>query len=94
MAAGRSGWHVGSGGSCRHHYRCCCRWRCGRSRGGDREAYHGVPKHKTKTELLTTFQEVAIVDEVTIIEDKASCGADPYIQILAHDPRALALAWV
>nr|BAC16696.1 hypothetical protein [Oryza sativa Japonica Group] len=34
-----------------------------------------VPKHKTKTELLTTFQEVAIVDEVTIIEDKASCDS-------------------
>lgn len=41
MAAGRSGWHVGSGGSCRHHCRRCCHWRCGRSRG-DREAYHGV----------------------------------------------------
>jgi hypothetical protein len=31
-----------------------------------------VPEHMTEVELLTTFQDVAIVDEVTIIKDKAS----------------------
>ncbi|KAL5229270.1 hypothetical protein ABZP36_017535 [Zizania latifolia] len=31
-----------------------------------------VPKHMTEAELLAMFQEVAIVDEVTVIKDKAT----------------------
>ncbi len=41
MATSRAGWCVGHRGSCRHHCRHCCWWRCGRS-GGDREAVRGV----------------------------------------------------
>ena len=39
-----------------------------------------VPKHMTEAELAAMFQEVALVDEVTVIKDKAtkaSRGADP-----------------
>jgi hypothetical protein len=35
------------------------------------------------------FQEVVIVDEVTVIKDKASRGVDPYTHIWAHDPKLL-----
>jgi hypothetical protein len=52
-----------------------------------------VPKHMTEAELLAMFQEVAIVDEVTVIKDKAtkaSRGADPYAPDLGS--RALARA--
>uniref|UniRef100_A0A0E0BJS0 Uncharacterized protein n=1 Tax=Oryza glumipatula TaxID=40148 RepID=A0A0E0BJS0_9ORYZ len=72
-AAGLVGWRVGHGGSCHHRRRHCCWWSRGRSRGGDREAVREVgalPKHMMEAELLTTFQKVAIVDEVTIIKDK------------------------
>lgn len=34
-----------------------------------------------KVKLLTMFQDVAIVDKVTVIKDKASCGVDLYTQI-------------
>uniref|UniRef100_A0A0E0J7T3 Uncharacterized protein n=1 Tax=Oryza nivara TaxID=4536 RepID=A0A0E0J7T3_ORYNI len=72
-AAGLAGWRVGRGGSCHHRRRHCCWWSRGWSRGGDREAVREVgalPKHMMEAELLTTFQKVAIVDEVTIIKDK------------------------
>uniref|UniRef100_A0A0E0GZU5 Uncharacterized protein n=1 Tax=Oryza nivara TaxID=4536 RepID=A0A0E0GZU5_ORYNI len=68
--AGLAGWCIRRGGSCHHRCRHCCWWRRGRSRGEDREAVHEVPKHMMEVELLTTFQEVAIVDEVTVIKDK------------------------
>lgn len=31
-----------------------------------------VPKHMTEAQLLTMFQEFALVDEVNIIKDKAT----------------------
>jgi hypothetical protein len=43
-----------------------------------------VPKHMTEAELAAMFQEVALVDEVTVIKDKAtkaSRGADPCARI-------------
>lgn len=50
-----------------------------------------VPKHMTEPELLAMFREVAAVDEVTVIKDKAtkvSRGADPYARIWARHPRS------
>ena len=35
------------------------------------------------------FQEVVIVDEVTVIKDRASRGVDPYPLIWAPDPKLL-----
>uniref|UniRef100_A0A0E0L4B8 Uncharacterized protein n=1 Tax=Oryza punctata TaxID=4537 RepID=A0A0E0L4B8_ORYPU len=42
-----------------------------------------------EAELLTTFQEVAIIDNVTVIKDNASYGAHIYTQIWTRDSRAL-----
>jgi hypothetical protein len=51
-----------------------------------------VPKHMTEPDLLAMFRQVAAVDEVTVIKDKAtrvSRGADPCARIWAghHPPR-------
>uniref|UniRef100_A0A0E0L039 Uncharacterized protein n=1 Tax=Oryza punctata TaxID=4537 RepID=A0A0E0L039_ORYPU len=94
MMASLARWRVGYGESCHHHCCHCCWLRCGRSRGGDRESFHGVgaQTHIIETELLTTFQEVAIVGEVIVIKDKTSCGVDPYTQIWARGSQAPALS--
>uniref|UniRef100_A0A0E0P888 Uncharacterized protein n=1 Tax=Oryza rufipogon TaxID=4529 RepID=A0A0E0P888_ORYRU len=75
--ASLAGWRIRRGGSCHHRCRHCCWWRRGWSRGEDREAVREVPKHMMEAELLTTFQEVAIVDEVTVIKDKRPLVATP-----------------
>jgi hypothetical protein len=48
-----------------------------------------VPKHMAEPDLLAMFREVAAVDEVTVIKDKAtrvSRGAGPYARIWARHP--------
>ena len=43
-----------------------------------------VPKHMTEADLLAMFREVAAVDEVTVIRDRAtrvSRGPDPYASL-------------
>jgi hypothetical protein len=50
-----------------------------------------VPKHMAEPDLLAMFREVAAVDEVTVIKDKAtrlSRGADPYARIWARHLRS------